>query len=359
MIKIYQRYLVTSFLKILFAVFLVFFSLVIILNIFEEVSYLKNTDTNLILPFFLTLLNSPSIVYETFPFIFFISTQFLFIKLLDREELDIFKKVSLSNFKIISILSVFSLLLSLIIVLVFYNLSSNLKFIYLDLKNKYSKDNKYLAVVTENGLWIKDEINNNINIINAEKISNSTLYEVTINQFTREYENFNNIIVDEIDIKNKKWVLKNVSFSSQNSGVQSAKNIIFESNFDSDQINQLFSDLSSLNFLELNSLKNEYKKLGYSITNINIHVHKLISYPINLTIMTIFGCIIMLNIKRNKSKVFHLILGTLCSVLIYYMNYFSGLLGENEKMPEPLSIWLPLIIILLFCSVGLVRINEK
>ena len=359
MIKIYQRYLVTSFLKILFAVFLVFFSLVIILNIFEEVSYLKNTDTNLILPFFLTLLNSPSIVYETFPFIFFISTQFLFIKLLDREELDIFKKVSLSNFKIISILSVFSLLLSLIIVLVFYNLSSNLKFIYLDLKNKYSKDNKYLAVVTENGLWIKDEINNNINIINAEKISNSTLYEVTINQFTREYENFNNIIVDEIDIKNKKWVLKNVSFSSQNSGVQSAKNIIFESNFDSDQINQLFSDLSSLNFLELNSLKNEYKKLGYSVTNINIHVHKLISYPINLTIMTIFGCIIMLNIKRNKSKVFHLILGTLCSVLIYYMNYFSGLLGENEKMPEPLSIWLPLIIILLFCSVGLVRINEK
>ena len=359
MIKIYQRYLITSFLKILFSVFLVFFSLVIILNIFEEVSYLKNTDTNLILPFFLTLLNSPSIVYETFPFIFFISTQFLFIKLLDREELDIFKKVSLSNFKIISILSFFSFLISLVIVVIFYNLSSNLKFIYLDLKNKYSKDNKYLAVVTENGLWIKDEINNNINIINAEKISNSTLYDVTINQFTSEYENFKNIIVDEVDIKNKEWVLKNVSFSLKNSSVQNAKNVIFESNFDSEQINQLFSDLSSLNFLELSNLKNEYKKLGYSVTNINIHVQKLISYPINLTIMTIFGCIIMLNIKRNKSKVFHLILGTVFSVLIYYMNYFSGLLGENEKMPEPLSIWLPLIIILLFCSLGLVRINEK
>ncbi len=359
MIKIYQKYLVTSFLKILFAVFLVFFSLVIILNIFEEVSYLKNTDTNLILPFFLTLLNSPSIVYETFPFIFFISTQFLFIKLLDREELDIFKKVSLSNFKIISILSFFSLFISLIIVVIFYNLSSSLKFVYLDLKNKYSKDNKYLAVVTENGLWIKDEINNSINIINAEKISNSTLYDVTINQFTGGYENFKNMIVDEVDIKNKKWILKNVHFSLKNTGVQSEKNVIFESNFDSDQINQLFSDLSSLNFLELNSLKSEYRKLGYSVTNINIHVHKLISYPINLTIMTIFGCIIMLNIKRNKSKIFHLILGTLCSVLIYYMNYFSGLLGENETMPEPLSIWLPLLIILLFCSVGLVRINEK
>ena len=100
-------------------------------------------------------------------------------------------------------------LLSLLILIIFYNLSSNLKFIYLDLKNKYSKDNKYLAVVTENGLWIKDEINNNINIINAEKISNGILYDVTINQFTKNYENFNNILVDEVNINNKQWVLKN------------------------------------------------------------------------------------------------------------------------------------------------------
>ena len=140
MIKVYQKYLITSFLKTLLVVFFIFFSLVIILNIFEEVSYLRDTDTNLFFPIFLTFLNSPSIVYETFPFIFFISTQFLFIKLLDREELEIFKKVSLSNFKIITILSIFAFLLSVFILIIFYNLSSNLKFIYLDLKNKYSKN---------------------------------------------------------------------------------------------------------------------------------------------------------------------------------------------------------------------------
>ena len=359
MIKIYQKYLINSFLKTLLSVFCIFFSLVIILNIFEEVSYLKETDTGLIFPFFLTLLNSPSIVYETFPFIFFISTQFLFIRLLDKEELEIFKKVSLSNIKIIYILSLFSFFLSILIVIIFYNFSSNLKFVYLDLKNKYSKDNKYLAVVTENGLWIKDEIDDKINIINAERISGDILYDVTINQFTKNFDNFNNLIVDEAKIENKNWILKNVSFSVKNSSVKTDKNIIFKTNFDANQINKLFSDLSSLNFIELNNLKKDYEKLGYSVTNIKIHFHKLISYPISLTIMTVFGSIIMLNIKRNKSKIFHIILGTLCSVIIYYINYFSGLLGENEKMPEFLSIWLPLIIISLFCMIGLVRINEK
>ncbi len=359
MIKVYQKYLIFSFLKILLTVFSIFFSLIIILNIFEEVSFLRDTDANLVLPFMLTLLNSPSIVYETFPFIFFISTQFLFIKLLDKEELDIFKKVGLSNFKVISILSLFSFLISFIIVIVFYNLSSNLKFIYLDLKNKYSKDNKYLAVVTENGLWIKDEINNNINIINAERISDGILYDVTINQFNREYENFNNILANEVDIRTKNWVLKELSYSTGNTTIENSENFIFQSNFDSEQINQLFSDLSSLNFFELSSLRNDYKNLGYSITNINVHFHKLASYPINLMIMTLFGCIVMLNIKRNNSKIFHIILGTLLSVIVYYINYFSGLLGENEKMSEFLSIWLPLLIVSLFSAIGLVRINEK
>ena len=214
-------------------------------------------------------------------------------------------------------------------------------------------------MVTENGLWIKDEINNNINIINAEKISDGILYDVTINQFTKLYENFNNLMVDEIDIKEKKWVLNNVIYSTNGSNTEKDKNIVFESNFDSEQINQLFSDLSSLNFFELSKLKTGYKKLGYSVTNVNIHFHKLVSYPINLTIMTLFGCIVMLNIKRNNSKIFHLILGTLLSVIIYYINYFSGLLGENEKMPEFLSIWFPLLIISLFCVIGLIRINEK
>ena len=359
MIKIYQTHIIKSFANIFLFVFLIFLSLTIILNIFEEVSYFKDLETNIFLPFLLTILNSPSIVYETFPFIFFISTQFFFIRLLDREELNIFKKVGLTNFRLISILSFFSIILSILIVIIFYNLSSNFKFMYLEFKNKYSKDNKYLAIVTENGLWIKDEINDNINIINAAKMENDILKEVTINQFSKDYKIKKNIIAYEVNVKNKDWIIIKGNFSESNSRVETKENVIFKSNFNAQQINNLFSNLSSLNFLELNELRGDYKKLGYSVTNINVHLQKLLSYPFYLTIMTVFGSIVMLNIRRNKSKIFHIILGTLFSVLIYYLNYFSGLLGQNERLPEILSIWLPLIVISLFCSVGLVNINEK
>ena len=359
MIKVYQLYLIRSYWKILLFVSLIFFSLAIILNIFEEVSFFKDVDVNNLYPIFLTLLTAPSIVYETFPFIFFISTQFFFIRLMDKEELDIFKKISLSNAKLIGILSFSSLIISLILITIFYNLASNLRFMYLEMKNKYSGDNKYLAIVTENGLWIKDEIDGFTNIINAEKIDGVFLKKVTINQFSKNFTNINNIIADEINIETKEWLITKGNFSKINQSLKFKENVIFKSNFNADQINKLFSDLSSLNILQLNKLKKDYSNVGYSLTNINIHIQKLIAYPIYLTVMTIFASVIMLNIKRNKSKLFHVMLGVLLSVLIYYINYFSSLLGQNEKLPEIISIWLPLVIISLFCSIGLVRINEK
>jgi len=359
MIKVYQVYLIKSFSKIFFYVFCIFTCLTIVLNIFEEVSFFKNTNVGLLYPFYLTLLNTPSVIYETFPFIFFIATQFFFVRLLDKEELDIFKKISLSNTKIIFILSLFSFLISFFIIIIFYNLSSNFKFLYLEIKNQYSKDNKYLAMVTENGLWMKDKVDNKILIVNAQTLKDKTLKNVSINQFSENFEIEQNIIADEVNIEKNIWIIKRGNFSAGNSALEIQENIAFKTNFNFKQISKLFSDLSSLNFIELRKLRQNFEKSGYSLNDINIHFQKLISYPFYLTIMTILASIIMLNIKRNKSKIFHIIIGTLFSVSIYYISYFSGLLGQNERLPFILSIWLPIIVISLFCIFGLVRINEK
>ena len=81
MIKIYQLYLIKSYWKILFFVSLIFFSLSIILNIFEEVSFFKDINVSTLYPLLLTLLTVPTIVYETFPFIFFYLNSISFFKI--------------------------------------------------------------------------------------------------------------------------------------------------------------------------------------------------------------------------------------------------------------------------------------
>ena len=84
--------------------------------------------------------------------------------------------------QLIKLLVTISLISGILIVLIFYNFSAKLKFIYLDLKNNYANDNKFLAVITENGLWIRDENNGNINIINAGQIEGDYLKSVIITE---------------------------------------------------------------------------------------------------------------------------------------------------------------------------------
>ena len=359
MIKVYQKYLISSFFKTLCIVFFIFFSLIIILNIFEEVSYLKDTDTNLIFPFFLTLLNSPSIVYETFPFIFFITTQFLFIKLMDREELDIFKKISLSNFKLIGILSITAFIISLFLITIFYNLSSNLKFIYLEMKNKYAGDNKYLAIVTENGLWIKDEIDQRIYIISAQKIEENYLKEVSISEFDEQFDLIQTFLSDKVDISKMEWIILKPTLSKDNENNKLEKNVKIKTHFNLKKINGLFRNLSSLNIIQLINQKNDYKSLGYSTNEIESHLYKIYLFPIFLSIMTVLSSIIMINTNRNKTITYHIILGIFLSVLIYYLYYLFNLLGQNGKIPILLSAWFPLFILSTLIIAGLIRINEK
>ena len=79
------------------------------------------------------------------------------------------------------------MIIGLFVITVFYNLSSNLKNIYLEIKSEYASDGKYLAVITKNGLWIKDKIDNKTLIINASTVNQNFLNNVFITEFDENY----------------------------------------------------------------------------------------------------------------------------------------------------------------------------
>ena len=121
MIKTYERYLIKLFLKKFVNIFLIFFALVFILSIFDEISFFKNTDVKILFPFIMTALNTPSILFEVFPFIFLISAQFFFIELIYKNELEVLKVNGLNNLKIIKIISLSSFILGIFLILFYYN----------------------------------------------------------------------------------------------------------------------------------------------------------------------------------------------------------------------------------------------
>ena len=356
--KTYEKFLInlfnTSFLK----VFFIFFIVILITNILEQIEFFKSADLNFFYLVFLSFLNTPSILFETLPFIFFLSTQIFFMNLINKKELEIFKYSGLNNLLIIKIISLYTFIVGLIAVIIFYNTSAILKNSYLSIKNKYSEDNKYLAVITENGLWIKDEINNSINITNANKVDDQFLLDVSITQFNNKFEILGIIQSNKVDISSNKWKLFNPTILKGDQK-KLLNEMELQSNFNLQKINSLFSNLSSLTMLDLLNLRKSYISLNYSVIDIDSHLYSVGTFPIYLTLITIFAGIIMFNIGYQKNSFFKIILGIFLSVIIYYVNYFLIVLGVNEKIPLILSIFLPLVILSIINFTSIIRLNEK
>ena len=356
--KTYIKFLINVFLKSFLYVFLIMLSLVFILNMLSELEFFREIDVKSSFPLYLSILNSPSLIFEMFPFIFLISTQVFFIYLFNDNQIQIFKYSGLKNSTILSIISLFSLILGILIICIFYNFSSNLKNVYLELKSKYSSDDKYLAVITKNGLWIKDRLDGKINIINAEKIDGKYLINTFITQFDDDYDILKNVYSKKINIEKKEWIAENAKIFEKNLSTEKFQYII-QSNFNYEKIQNLFSNLSSLSIFELIDLKENYEILNYSTTEVDMQIHKIISFPIYLTLMTILSSIIMFNTKSLKSSTFKISLGLFASVVVYYINNFFNVLGKTEKMSLFASIWIPLTILIFINFTLFYKINEK
>jgi lipopolysaccharide export system permease protein len=248
--------------------------------------------------------------------------------------------------------------MGLFIIIVFYNISSNFKNFYLELKSKYTSDDKYLAVITNNGLWIKDKINNKTLIINSSKIEPGFLIDTVLSEFDNDFEIIRSIQSDRIDITDNEWIVYNANIFVENNITRNER-LIINSNFNYEKIQSLFSNLSSLSFLELYELKKNYKLLGYSTIELNVHIQKLISYPFYLLLMTIISTIIMFNSKELKNTNIKISIGLFSSVIIYYINNFFNVMGNTEKIPFVFSVWVPLLFLGFISVLMLRKINEK
>ena len=356
--KVYIKFITAIFLKSLFFVFCIMMCLVFILNLLSELEFFKNENVGINFTLFLSLLNSPALIFEMFPFIMLLTIQLFFIKIFENKEIDIFKYSGLKNSSILSILTVLSLITGLFVITIFYNLSSNLKNFYLELKSNYTTDGKYLAVITKNGLWIKDKIDDSIIIVNSSSIDGEFLVKNFITEFDKDFKVIRNIQSDKIKITSKNWEIIEAKVYQKNN-YTTEKILNFQTNFDLKRIQTLYSNLSALNLFELYELRKNYLKLNYSIIDVDLHLLKIIAYPFFLLLISLFSSLIMLNIKSVKGSTFKIAIGLFFSVIIYYLNNFSYVLGSTERIPIIFSIILPLVILGSINSLMLYKVNEK
>ena len=360
--KILFQYLVFGFLKTFLKVLLIFYCFGIILNLFEEIEFLKNISTDILLPLTLTSLIIPSMMVKLLPFIIFISSMWFLLSIRNNKDLLSMKVYGYSNFKIFFILALTSFAIGWVVLFAINPLTSKMMKYYEQTKSEYSLDLDHLVTINKNGLWIKETLETGSRIIHATEIEKKILRDITIFNL-----DINNNLVSKItsklsNINNYDWVLnKVVIFKFENGMTENEfhENFSIYSNYDYEQITSLFKNFDTMSFIDLILNYKKLQDLGYNKSYLDQNLNTMLSLPFFLFIMTAVASILTMNTLKKSNNFTFIIVGLISCVLIYYFKDLSIALGQTDRISLSLASWMPIIAIGLFSSIGILQINEK
>jgi len=362
MIKVLSQYLLSGYFKTIFKVISVFYCFGLILNLFEEIEFFKNLDTTILIPITLTALFIPSLIIKMLPFIIFISSLWFLLGLRNSKDLLTLKVFGYSNFKIFFILAITSFIFGWIILFTINPFTSTMIKYYEQTKSEYSKDIDHLVSINKNGLWTKENLNAGHRIISANEIKNNILKEITIFDLDKDYNLIQKIYSKTADISKNKWNLKKVTIIKFDTGISQENykdNYSIISKYDHKKINSLFRNFDTMSFLNLVLNYQNLQNRGYNKTYLDQNLNSMLSLPFFLFMMTALASILTMNTLKQSNNFTFIVVGLIACVAVYYFKDLSLALGKTDRVSLSLAAWIPVAVIGLFSSIGILQINEK
>ncbi len=363
--KVINKYLIFGFLKIIFNTVLIFICLGIILNLFEEIEFFKDLDQNISLPFLLTIMFIPNLILKLLPFIIFIASMWYLISIKSNGDLLSLKVFGFSNLKIIFILSFTAFLFGVAVLLVVNPLTSSMIKYYEDTKAQYSKDIDHLISINKNGVWMKEIYEEKLRIATAKKVEKRFLKDLTIYELDKSTNKIlYRIEAKKAEISTNTWQLESVRKFNLKDNTNEESSVYLEkykinSIYNIEKLNNLYRNLDTVSFLNLVTEYNSLNDQGYSKQLLNEKLNSFFSLPVFLFLMVVLASIFTVSSINKPQNLYYIFISIICCVVIYYFKDLSVALGQTNRIPLTLAVWIPVIAISLFCSIGIIQINEK
>ena len=356
-----NNYLAREFLKITINMSLVFFALGFIVNLFEEINFFKDFDVGIEVPIMLSALYVPNLLYNALPFVILLSGIWFFQKIKKTDEVIAMKVSGMSNFSVIMVPSIISIILGVFVVTSINPITSVLVKKYETIRGSYEKEQNYLAAITVNGIWIKEKNFGKNYIIRSQNLDNQSLINLTIYEFDYNNNFLKRIEAKSADISSLNWKLYDAKVIDKDGKTVSKNidNLSYQSMYDIKKIKSLYSNLDTISFWNLEKEIELLEERGYSTGEMRSKFQRSLAFPLFLLSMILLSGVFTLGMRLKENNWTYIFTAIITSVLIFYFNDFSAALGKTGKLPIEVAVWMPITIIFIFGAVGLIHANQK
>jgi lipopolysaccharide export system permease protein len=342
-------YFARRFLKSFLSVLLIFFAILSLIDLIEQIRRFGTADTGFGMLLVLTLLNVPESLYRILPLIAILATLALFLSLARSSELVVTRASGRSALKSLAAPVVVAVLIGVIAVAAINPIVAATQKQYEVLTSRISGEVSTLSVATE-GLWLRQGSREGQTVIRASRanLDGTVLFDVTFLGYDQDGQPTFRIEAARAELVTGAWAIagaKEWRFDTEAAipevdAFETAQ-MSLASNLTRNQILDSFGTPSAIPIWELPGFIAQLEAAGFSARIHRTFLHMELALPVLMVAMVLVGAgFTMRHTRFGRTGV--MVLSALAlGFTLYFIRNFVAILGENGQIPVLMAAWGP------------------
>ena len=352
-------YFVIRFLKVVAQVFFVFFGILMLTDMVEQLRHFSGQDISLRDAATLALLNVPANLYRILPLVFVLAAIALFLSLAKSSELVVVRAAGQSGLRFLMAPVTAALVLGAIAVAILNPLVAATSKQYDALYANQARGAESVLSLSENGLWLRQGGADGQTVINAARtdLEGTRLFGVTFLIYDRDGSPAQRIEAEEALLQPGAWALTNTKhwdLTALNPEVTAEVKPLssLASELTPDSIRDSFGDPSAVPIWALPGYIKKLELAGFSARSHRVWLQMEVALPLLLAAMVLVAAGFTMRHARFGKIGQRVLMALAGGFAIFFLRNFAQVLGENGQIPVFVAAWTPPVAAILL-SLGL------
>lgn len=363
---ILSLYIARRFLKTFLQVFFVFWAILVMVDLVEELRQFADIQIRLSDAMWLSLLSTPASIYQILPLIMILSAVGLFLGLARSSELVVIRAAGRSGLRFLLAPLTVAFLIGVFAVAVLNPLVAATKKEYDRLWAVMANGEESTLSISENGLWLRQGSAKGQTVIHANRANGdgTMLYGVSFIQFGQDSSILRRIDADSAKLGAGVWTLtgaKSWDMASDNPEQTSQTlpdGADIPSNLTREAISDSFGKPSSVPFWKLLGYIQGLDDAGFSARAHRLWFQMELAQPLLMAAMVMVAAGFTMRHARFGGTGFMVLLAVTGGFSIFFLRNFAQVLGQNGQVPIALAAWAAPVAALMLALALLLHVED-
>lgn len=345
---ILSLYIARRFLATTGQVFMVFFGILLLIDMIEQMRRLSGAGVGLPQAFHLSLLNVPETLYTILPLIFVMGAIALFLALARSSELVVVRAAGRSGLRFLATPVFVTLIIGLITITILNPFVAATSRAYADLRASYT-DAQAVLSLDDSGLWLRQGGEYGQTVIQAARANadGTTLYNASFMTFGIDGIPQGRVNAAQAQLTPGGWQLTEAKLweLSGSNPEQSSRMLengtILPSDLTPERIRDSFGTPSAVPLWQLPSYIAGLERAGFAATSYRLWFQMELAQPLLLMAMVLVAAGFTMRHARFGNTGLRVLYAILCGFALFFLRNFAQALGETGQIPVLLAAWTP------------------